>query len=567
MSGNSDSTEAREPKRSGRDRSLTYGAIVLLSIVAIVLYGPFLANERVFDDLAFYLGNSLSDLATVPISLRPRQFPYFTIAAVDVLTDHSDTANRLFSVMVHVGCAVAMFEFLRRLLATAGDRFSSMARPSVPANHVALAFAAALVFLVHPVSVYGAGYLVQRTILFACFFSILSALQLLNALETGKRASIWWAAAAYTAAVLSKEHAITAAPAIAIGLLLWRRALAQDFRRVATYLVLCTPAALVVLFPQADGIGRVYEFDAAEAIAEIDIPAMHSSLGRWFVSMVVQAGLFADYWFSWLAPSVDRMSADLRIDFEDRWSAPRGLFGVVGYGVALVGGIVALKSANTGFRVSGLGIIIAGLTYLPEFARPRFQEPFVLYRSYLWAPWFLLIAISPFLRVRARAVAVTAVLVSAYLASLSIDRLKSFSTPMSLWTDAAAKLTSPGLPGSARIFFNRGTYEMASGQLDSAHEIFDALVRDAPNNYRGYLGRGQTHARLGRLELARADLEEAVRLKPMVNQFQFELGLVLEFSGHIEDARKAYETASRLGHAVAGLRLRKLEGTASPPAR
>ncbi|EFK97765.1 hypothetical protein LDC_0180 [sediment metagenome] len=81
---------------------------------------------------------------------------------------------------------------------------------------------AALVFVMHPVAVYGAAYLIQRTILLATLFSLLSWLCVLRGLEERKPLWLWLSVLCYVDAVLSKEHAVMV-PAVGALLALWWR--------------------------------------------------------------------------------------------------------------------------------------------------------------------------------------------------------------------------------------------------------------------------------------------------------------------------------------------------------
>src|SRR5207253_2455295 len=72
--------------------------------------------------------------------------------------------QRLVSVLLHAGTGIALFAFLYRLFrATLADAGSGL-----------LAFFGALWFVLHPVSVYGVAYVIQRSIILATLFSLVS---------------------------------------------------------------------------------------------------------------------------------------------------------------------------------------------------------------------------------------------------------------------------------------------------------------------------------------------------------------------------------------------------------
>jgi len=120
------------------------------------------------------------------------------------------------------------------------------------------------------------------------------------------------------------------------------------------------------------------------------------------------------------------------------------------------------------------------LLFAVEFSTVRLQEPFVLYRAYLWVPPL-------FLLVPALTCAVPdkffwpAILVAAVAFSVaSSDRLKSFSSSHALWDDAVLKLPSEQAPGSARAYNNRGLQNMQRGDIQAAIADFTSALRVDP---------------------------------------------------------------------------------------
>src|SRR5262249_40825850 len=128
--------------------------------------------------------------AASPFGLGIRIPAYFSLALVET-TIGGMVAHRVVSLILHVACAGAIYALARSL----------QLRPLA-------AFAGAALFAVHPVAVYGAGYLVQRSILLATLFSVLSLLMFLRGLRSGRVSDALGAGLLYAVAVLSKEHAI-----------------------------------------------------------------------------------------------------------------------------------------------------------------------------------------------------------------------------------------------------------------------------------------------------------------------------------------------------------------------
>src|SRR5258706_485500 len=138
--------------------------------LACVLYWPFLGNPRVFDDWVFFSGAGFSYYATHPFGLAARVPPFFSLAITEIFLG-SMQAHRIVSLVLHVACALALYKLMYELLrAGVPDSSASQARSKA----AGWAFMAATAFAIHPVAVYGAAYLVQRSIVLATLFSLLS---------------------------------------------------------------------------------------------------------------------------------------------------------------------------------------------------------------------------------------------------------------------------------------------------------------------------------------------------------------------------------------------------------
>src|SRR6185295_8207349 len=165
-------------------------ALAGLAALAAALYLPYLGNPPVFDDRFLYSGYRFFDYAQFPLGLGLRQPSYFSIAFVQTVFGSME-AHRIVGLLLHIGCAWALYGLLRAL---------AVRRPG--------AFAAAALFAVHPVAVYGAGYLVQRTIVVTTLFALLALIFFMRGLKTERLSDVVPAAVLYSLAILSKEHAI-----------------------------------------------------------------------------------------------------------------------------------------------------------------------------------------------------------------------------------------------------------------------------------------------------------------------------------------------------------------------
>jgi protein O-mannosyl-transferase len=513
---------------------LCAGAIAAL---AGTLYLPFLGNPLVFDDLAVFSGADFAYFAAHPFAPSLRNLPYFSLAFPQVMWgyfppwDHAHI-HRILSLAFHIACALALYKLILDLVRTAGANSGVAALPGNDA--IVPAFAVAAVFAIHPVAVYGAGYLVQRTIVLATLFSLLSVMYFARGLARGKRADASVAALFYTLAVFSKEHSVLL-PAAAV---MAAPLLAQDrrftMRYAALYLLACLPAAATAVTLTWWVVGAAYE-------PHIDAPL------AWIASAVTQSGLFFRYLAAWVLPDTAAMSIDVRIDFAQGLS-PAWMLLKTGAFTAFgaLGLMLLFRRGRAG--VAGFGMLYFWILFLVEFSTVRFQEPYVLYRSYLWAPG-ILIALAAVLSALPRKIAFALLVIACpILLYQSHDRLRTFSGNHALWADAAAKLPSTPVPGGWRPLFNLAREQTFAGRVDRAIETVDRCLAQYPGSSRCHFARGALHNRAGEHEQALPYLDRALALRPGYAVAHYQRGLALEKLGRREEAEAAYRESSRLGY-------------------
>ncbi len=527
----------------------------LIAGLACGLYWPFLGNPRVFDDWTFFSGIRFAYFATHPFGLDLRLPPYFSLAVTEVLVGSTE-AHRLVSLAFHIACALALYKLIYDLLRTvsASDRTGSEAK----SNAAAWAFIGAAAFAIHPVAVYGAGYLVQRTIVFATLFSLLSIVLFVRGLARGRHADAISAALMYSIAVLSKEHSVLLPVAAALAVSLVRVDVRHSVRHAAIYLSACAPAAIFVTLLQKSLIGEAYEPDFAVVATQIEGAFGHAvSDFPWTMSAVAQAGLFFKYVALWLWPDARGMSIDLRVDFLETWSAGWIVLKVsvfVAFGAL---GVLLLRRRGR-LGVAGFGMLYAWVLFLVELSTARFQEPFVLYRSYLWAPGIVIALVALLSAVPLRAALAGFVFAGAALLYQAHDRLASFSSSFLLWEDAVAKLPAKPVPLGSRTLYMLGREYVYGGRPDKAIEIADRCMTQYPDTVHCYYARGVIHFLLEEYNLALPYLLRAVELRPDNGIAHHRLGLVLERLGRIRDAKAEYRQASDLGYKGADLEIRRL---------
>lgn len=542
-----------------RKKSYLVG-LVVLSAFASFLYIPFLNNGFVFDDNGLFTNNVIFDYAVTPFDFRPRTFPYFSLGFLQVLYG-SIEANRIFSLLLHIACSTVIFLLLGVFLKQALVKFGTYSGDDkqVEVRTQLLAGLGACWFAIHPIAVYGAGYLAQRTILFATLFSVLSIWFYRRAFAENRVLDILTAALFYSLAVFSKEHAImlplAALPVAALYEGNWR----THFKRMALYLALCLPAAMTVLLATKHIVASSYEPDVGAMMPQMQgIAILAQFRGEWLVSIIFQAGFFFDYLAFWIVPDVRFLSADMRFDFAHIWSSwwifPKAslflLSPLIAFYFLRKKGLIALFCC---------GFLYSWFLFMTELAAVRFQEPFVLYRSYLWAPGYAMMLVAMCSRIPQRWLLMMATPLFVVFFLLARDRLISLSTEAHVWKDVAAKLESPNLIGSDRIFYNRGLAYIREKKYEEAIVDFSHAIQLNPKVTQAYYSRALAYYALGQHTKAMADLDRALLLNSKDSSAQYVRGLIFEHRACVIAAKQAFSASEAMGNPVAKLKLEDME--------
>jgi len=526
--------------------------VLAVTVFAAALYLPFLHNPLVFDDRTFFSGFRFAYYATHPLGLDLRLPPYFTLTVTEVLWSGVVAAQRIVSLLLHIGVALVLYKLLLDL---------QRAALSVPAQADAPLRAAigATAFALHPVAVYGAGYLVQRSIVMATLFGLLSMVLFLRGLRRGRHADALSAALLYSLAVLSKEHAVLLPAAVV--LLVFLAATARPFalRHAAILLAACAPAAFFVTLRSLGVIGGAYEEAAGAIAAQVSAASGDGVVDQSLaLSAITQAGLFFKYLGLWLWPDPSRMSIDLRVDFASGWTAGWIAAKIAAFfGTGVLG--VVLLSRRGAAGLAGFGLLYAWVLYFVEFSAVRFQEPFVLYRSYLWGPGIICILVAALSRLPRPGTLAAGALACAALAYAAHDRLATFSDPLRLWEDAAAKLPDKPVPWGSRALYHVGHEYLYAGQPDKAIAATKRCAALYPKAVQCVFARGAIHLQLGQYESAREYLLRAIALEPREGVLYHRLGLALEGLAQIEEARAAYRRSLELGYGGGRYELERLD--------
>lgn len=542
-------------------------AVVLLACVLGALYMPFSINPAVFDDHNIITNLSVFSFAQEVFSKYPRSFPYFSIGFVHVLSGGDLGWSRYLSIVLHGLVVVALFFFLSRV--TERIMMAKGRRDGV-------ALFVCLWIAINPVAVYGVGYLSQRTILFATLFGLLSVILYLRAQQQERNGDLFSAALFAGLSMMSKEHAILLPLAAVVLTPLVREWSKAVLGRVLGYLLLSLPCAVWVLYHRGkDLVGTSYEIYSGQVVAQFSsLGVFDFQGGIWVMSIFTQLLLFWKYILLWLIPNTQWMSADLRVDFPGLWSSVWAFAGVIAsLGIIGTAAIVWLRPKSTDkARQWSAALLFAAIPFVVELSVVKVQEPFVLYRSYLWMPAYALLLclvlnacderlsrlMSAFPR---RAFWLGVVLAGAALFPLSQDRLRSFSSEEALWQDALLKLPHPDVAGADRIYYNLAGEAFKRKDLPEALRFSDLVVKQNPSAFQGYLARGTSLLAQGELDAAWREFDAAEAHGPPPNflgYIEAKRCSVLEVRGERVQALACLKRSARMGYGPAKFRLQMM---------
>lgn len=496
--------------QSNSIRPLVFWICVLLGAAGIYL--PGLDNALVFDDNRLTDGTVFDGYgALAPLKQRLLSYGSFVWAA-EVFGD-GWWKQRLVNLALHLGTVWGLWVLVRGLMQEVTWPENDDGEQPSAGSRDAAAAVGVLLFALNPVAVYAVAYLIQRSILMATLFGVWALVLTMTAAR--RRQPLWLlaAAVAYAGAVLSKEHAVLLPlPAIALYLIIHPLSRVQ-LVAVGGLGLLCLSTAVGFLVQRYAGIlGTAFDANSAAFVAELE--ALKPGVGDevYALSVANQAWLFFRYGVLWILPNIEWMSIDLRPPFPLSMASFPQVLGLPLY-AGLVGGAAWMMWRHTDWRrYVGFALFTPAALFGTEFATVWIQDPFVLYRSYLWAIGLPLLFALPFVGARPKTILSIGVVIAAGFGALAFERVDSLKTEFSTWDDAARKidLEAPANSvGRSRAFLNRGN---------------QFVIQE-------------------RINLAANDYTTAIRLGDRSGSAEYHLGSVLQAAGQFEQALAAFERA------------------------
>jgi len=243
---------APNKRMSGRKSSTAFPGIII-AILALLLYANSLKNDFALDDVSAIKKNWVvkQGVKSFPIILKTsyrygyrdsddelyRPLPLMVFATLWQLFPSNPLPFHLLNVLLYAITGMVLFNLLRKLFKD---------------YQPLLAFAAAALFIAHPLHSEVVANIKSLDEILSFLFVMLSVLQLLNYLESGKNKNMVTACILFFLAFLCKEGTIVMLAAIPLMLLMFTRATRRDVMKITGLLSI---AAIIFIAMRANALG------------------------------------------------------------------------------------------------------------------------------------------------------------------------------------------------------------------------------------------------------------------------------------------------------------------------
>ncbi|HQG92825.1 MAG TPA: tetratricopeptide repeat protein [Acidobacteriota bacterium] len=486
---------------SRNDRSALATAAAVFLIGAFILYWPALQAPFLFDDLYLVFDNRpILSLGNLPAMLHHnRPLVILSYAINYAWGGYAPLGYHAVQVALH-GLNAWLVAMVFLVLA----RRWGGAAGAAPAT-LWWALGAGAVFLANPLLSMAVVLVSARSELLCAGFYLLGLILYLR--QRDRPAGIGWlgVTAAYLAAGLSKEMAVTFPAVCLLIALLDGRTLRQTWREEKKlWLALAVVTAALLL--------KVLQFDWGETVGGGGLPFTRWEYFLTQVTLVArQVGVFLLPLPAWLCADPDYPAVRSLLD-------PRLLASLVFWAAALAGLVWACRRRRRLVVLAGVMYPLAGA---PTSSIIPIADPLMEYRIYVPAVFLALLiaglawpadaALRGDRRDRwwtAAGAVVLGLLVLGF-AGLLQARLPAYRSPLAFWSDTAAKA-----PDKPRPNYNLAVVQMRQGRLEKAVAGFRRVLALEPGNTDALLQLGDIARDRGDYAAAQGLYEQVLRRQP-----------------------------------------------------
>jgi Flp pilus assembly protein TadD len=492
---------------------------------ALAAYQNSFSDSFIFDDLPAIVDNStIRQLGSTgawspPIhsTVSGRPAVNFSLALSYAISGPRAWGYHAFNLGIHLLAGLTLFGVIRRTL------LQPVLRPRFGSAALPLAFAATLLWILHPLQTESVTYLAQRAESLMGLFYLLTLYAFIRSAES--RHTKFWPLLAVIACAfgMASKEVMVSAPLVV--LLYDRTFLAGTFRdawrqRRGLYLGLAGTWLLL------GGLVLGNHNRGGSAGFGLGVAPLDYAL--------TQVGAIAHYLYLSVWPR------PLIFDYGSELTPPS--FALLGPAAVVLGLLAGTGLALWRWPVVGfVGVWFFAILAPSSSFVPVASQTIAEHRMYLSlaAPIILIVTGLNLLLGRWSLLAVAALATA--LGFLTAQRNEDYRSPLSIWSDTVAKR-----PENPRAQDSLGNALVKNGRVDEAIPHFAEAVRLSPHDakLRNNLGNGL--ALLGRSDEAMVEFKTAIRLKPDYADAHYNLGLALDQKGRTSDAIVQYEAAVQL---------------------
>jgi len=499
---------------SSKRKKATAGLALALAVLCFAAYANSLHGAFVYDDIENVLDNHwirdvryLYEIFTMHSAGFAKEYAaryYRPLVQVIYMADYHlfglDTwGYHLVSVILHTIVTVLVFAVSLEIFGGGPEDGSDKALPA--------AFAAAALFAAHPVHTEAVSWISGvMDVSFSAFY-LASFYLYIRAFKGGVPRTGYYSLslAAFLAAALCKEPALTL-PAVLLAYdLIYRKGRGFRFRDIAVYIPYAA-IALVYMVVRWQALGGFYKGTS---------PVSHGGL----MDALNAFTLFSGYMAKLLFPV--NLNADYMFHPAGSMSDPKWLASFAF--VAILAATAWVSRKNRSFLMGAALMVIPLLPvlYLPALGVSAFADRYL----YLPSAGFTVIIASALLKAghgtgktKAAAAALLVLVTGAYAAA-TVERNAVWRDGIALWTDSVNK--SPDTPTARRSL---GFALESAGRHEESAAQYRIALRLKPDDVYTRVNLGKVYKETGRDDEAYRQYLEALKVKPDLVEAHYNLG-------------------------------------------